>query len=122
MRNARRAQRLYVLWLIIFVTLCGVPSLTPGQTPSTTTPQSRSISPQTAPPSESTISTIHPEPEPSKPILETPRFFTRAADKGVFFRLSFNEELAGNPSGGIRQGFSASQYMIFGSDLDLRKL
>jgi len=122
MRNARRAQRVYVPWLITFVTLCSVPSWAVGQTPSTTTPQSRSISPQAAPPSESTMSTIHPEPEPSKPTLKTPRFFTRAADKGVFFRLSFNEELAGNPSGGIRQGFSASQYMIFGSDLDLRKL
>jgi hypothetical protein len=75
------------------------------------------------PPSEqSTIPSIHSEPESSKAILKTPPFLTRAADKGVFFRLSFNEELAGNPSGGIRQGFSASQYMIFGSDLDLQKL
>ena len=52
------------------------------------------------PPSEqSTIPSIHSEPESSKAILKTPPFLTRAADKGVFFRLSFNEELAGNPSG-----------------------
>ena len=46
MRNARRAQRVYVSWLITFATFCGVASLAAGQTPSTATPQSSTISPQ----------------------------------------------------------------------------
>jgi porin len=104
------------------VTLYFLPFLAVGQTPKTATPQLNTITPQTAPPSELSTAVIHPEAESSAPVLNTPIFFLNAAEKGIFFRLSFNEELAGNPSGGIRQGFTGSQYMTFGSDLDLHKL
>jgi porin len=110
------------VWVITLV-LYAVPASASGQAPSGTNPQSSTISPQTEPPSQQpTPPTIHSEPEASHPVLNTPPFFRKAAEKGVFFRLAFNEELAGNPSGGIRQGVSASQYMIFGSDLDLQTL
>jgi porin len=120
--SLQRVQWIPVLWAVTLVTLSVVPSPAAGQTPRTATPQSSTIQPQPEPPSEQSTTTIHPEPEPSGPILTAPTFFSKAAQKGVFFRLSFNEELAGNPSGGIRRGFSASQYMVFGSDLNLQQL
>jgi porin len=79
------------------------------------------ISVQPAPPSEQPP-TIHPEQEPSAGGLPAPDFFKRAAARGLFFQLAADEELATDPSGGIRQGITGSQYLTFGADLDLQRL
>ena len=50
------------------------------------------------------------------------RFFDKAAEEGVYFRAGFNEEIAGNVSGGLRKGVTASEYATVGMDLDLQKL
>ena len=65
---------------------------------------------------------IHTKPEPEKPILSLPDFFSHAARKGIYFHVFLNEELAANPSGGIDQGASASQYLTFGTGIDLEQL
>lgn len=49
-------------------------------------------------------------------------FINKAADEGVYFRGGFNEEIAGNVSGGLRKGVTASEYATVGMDLDLQKL
>lgn len=52
----------------------------------------------------------------------TKRFFKDAAEKGMYFRAGFNEEIAGNVSGGLRKGVTASEYATVGMDLDLQKM
>lgn len=49
-------------------------------------------------------------------------FFSSAARKGIYFHAFLNEELAANPGGGIDQGASASQYLTFGTGIDLERL
>lgn len=44
------------------------------------------------------------------------------AERGIYTRLLLNMELAANPSGGIDQGATASQYVVGGADFDLDKL
>ena len=44
------------------------------------------------------------------------------ADRGVYFKLLYNQEIAGNPSGGIKQGITTSQYLTGGADIDLEKM
>lgn len=44
------------------------------------------------------------------------------AERGIYTRLMLNMELAANPSGGIDQGATASQYVVGGADVDLDKL
>lgn len=65
---------------------------------------------------------IRSKPEPEKPILKLPDFFFEAARKGIYFHTFLNEELAANPSGGIDQGATASQYLTFGTGIDLERL
>jgi porin len=43
-------------------------------------------------------------------------------DKGIEFSLSYTTNLAGNPSGGLRQGFTYTDNIGFGVQLDLEKL
>jgi porin len=59
---------------------------------------------------------------PEKPIVVLPDFFSNAARKGIYFHTFLNEELAANPVGGIDQGASASQYLTFGTGIDLQRL
>jgi porin len=61
-----------------------------------------------------------PGPIIERPIMST--FFADAADRGIYFRLFLNEEIAANPAGGIDQGITASQYVTFGSDIDFERL
>ncbi|MBS1842076.1 MAG: carbohydrate porin [Acidobacteria bacterium] len=65
---------------------------------------------------------IRAKPEPEKPIVLLPKFFSQAARKGIYFHAFLNEELAANPSGGIDQGATASQYVTFGTGIDLERL
>lgn len=65
---------------------------------------------------------IHAKPEPEKPIVSLPDFFSQAARKGIYFHAFLNEELGANPSGGIDQGATASQYLTFGTGIDLERL
>lgn len=44
------------------------------------------------------------------------------AERGVYFKLLYNQEIAGNPSGGIKQGITTSQYLTGGADIDLDKM
>lgn len=44
------------------------------------------------------------------------------ADRGVYFNLLYSQEVAGNPSGGIKQGITTSQYLAGGADIDLDKM
>jgi porin len=44
------------------------------------------------------------------------------AERGIYTRLLLNMELAANPSGGIEQGATASQYVVGGVDVDLQKM
>lgn len=60
--------------------------------------------------------------EGSKATHEAPDLFDMAAEHGVYATVFLNEELAGNPSGGIRQGVAASQYVIFGPEFDFQRL
>jgi porin len=55
-------------------------------------------------------------------VIKTPDLFASAAEKGIYFTVFLNEEVAGNPLGGIRQGIAASQYVVFGPDLDMQRL
>jgi hypothetical protein len=80
--------------------LCVASSSSQAQT--TSNPSSQS------PPSTESPFLIHTKPEPEKPILSLPDFFSHAAEKGVYFHTFLNEELAANPSGGIDQGATAS--------------
>ena len=43
-------------------------------------------------------------------------------DKGVEFSSTYVTDLAGNPSGGLRQGFTYTDNIAFGTKLDLEKL
>lgn len=90
---------------------------------------SSSSQPQTAqnpssqsPPSTESVFLIHAKPEPEKPIVSLPDFFPHAARNGIYFHAFLNEELAANPSGGIDQGATASQYLTFGTGIDLERL
>lgn len=90
---------------------------------------SSSLQPQTtqnpssqSPPSTESPALILAKPEPEKPILTLPDFFSRAAHKGIYFHVFLNEELAANPRGGINRGASASQYLTFGTGIDLERL
>jgi porin len=94
--------------------LCAASSLLQPQT--TSKPSSQS------PPSAESLHLIHTKTEPEKPILSLPDFFARAAHRGIYFHTFLNEELAANPKGGINQGASASQYLTFGTGIDLQRL
>jgi porin len=50
-----------------------------------------------------------------------PGILSGLADHGLYFRLLYNQEVAGNPSGGIKQGATTSQYLAGGVDLDMEK-
>jgi porin len=75
-----------------------------------------------SPPSPETPLLIRSAPEPSAGIISLPGFFPNASRKGIYFHAFLNEELAANPSGGIDQGATASQYVTFGMGIDLEKL
>jgi porin len=99
---------------IVAAILCAASSSLQPQT--TTNPSSQS------PPSTESQVLIHAKHEPEKPILSLPEFFAHAAQKGIYFHTFLNEELAANPRGGINQGASASQYLTFGTGIDLQRL
>jgi porin len=61
-------------------------------------------------------------PQPINEQVLRSTFFADAADKGIYFRLFLNEEIAANPAGGIDQGITASQYVTFGTDIDFERL
>lgn len=94
--------------------LCAASSSLQPQT--TTNPSSQS------PPSPESPVLIHTEPVQEKAIVTLPDFFANAARKGIYFHAFLNEELAANPRGGIDQGASASQYLTFGTGIDLQRL
>ena len=96
---------------IAAIILCAASSSSQSQT--TSNPSSQS------PPSTESSFLIHTKPEPEKPIVSLPDFFSHAARKGIYFHMFLNEELAANPSGGIDQGATASQYLTFGTGIDL---
>lgn len=85
-------------------------------------PQTTSNPSGQSPPSAETPLLIRSESEPSQGIISLPSFFADAARKGVYFHAFLNEELAANPSGGIDQGATASQYLTFGVGIDLDQL
>lgn len=62
------------------------------------------------------------QPAATATATEVPGFLVRAADSGVYFRAFFNQEIAGNTSGGIDQGITSSQYVLGGMDVDLEKV
>jgi porin len=92
------------------------PSQSPPSTESSSNPSSQS------PPAGQSWFLIRTKPEPEKPIVTLPDFFARTAQKGFYFHVFLNEELAANPSGGIDQGATASQYLTFGTGIDLEQL
>jgi porin len=85
-------------------------------------PQTTSNPSGQSPPSPEIPLLIHSESEPSVGIISLPSFFADAARKGIYFHTFLNEELAANPSGGIDQGATASQYLTFGVGIDLERL
>jgi hypothetical protein len=85
-------------------------------------PQATSNPSSQSPPSTESSVLIHAQPVVERPILSLPDFFAHAAHKGIYFHVFVNEELAANPRGGIDQGASASQYLTFGTGIDLQRL
>jgi porin len=85
-------------------------------------PQATSNPSSQSPPSTESPVLIHAQPVVERPILSLPDFFAHAAHKGIYFHVFVNEELAANPRGGIDQGASASQYLTFGTGIDLQRL
>ncbi len=115
-------------WAIVGTILCAASYAAQPQTTSnpssqspTSTESSSNPSTQSPPSAESPV-LIHTKPEPEKPIVSLPDFFSHVAKKGIYFHVFLNEELAGNPSGGIDQGATASQYLTFGTGIDLERL
>lgn len=113
-RLSRFGFRRPVRCAIAATILCAASSSSQSQT--TSNPSSQS------PPSTESSFLIHTKPEPEKPIVSLPEFFSHAAEKGIYFHAFLNEELAANPSGGIDQGATASQYLTFGTGIDLERL
>ncbi len=117
-----------VRWAIAATILCAASSSSQPQTtsnpstPSSPSTESSSNPSSQSPPSAESSFLIHAKPQPEKPILSLPDFFSHAAEKGIYFHVFLNEELAANPSGGIDQGASASQYLTFGTGIDLERL
>ncbi|MDZ4742054.1 MAG: carbohydrate porin [Verrucomicrobiota bacterium] len=44
------------------------------------------------------------------------------ADKGITFNINYTTDLAGNPTGGMSQGFTYTDNSYFGMDIDFEKL
>ena len=127
-RLSRFRFRRLVRCAIAATILCAASSSSHPQTPSNPSSQSppsteSSSNPSSqSPPSGQSSYLINTKPKPEKPILTLPDFFSHAAQKGIYFHVFLNEELAANPSGGIDQGASASQYLTFGTGIDLGQL
>lgn len=113
-RLSRLCFRWPVRYAIAAIILCAASCSLQSQT--TSNPSSQS------PPSTESPVLIHTESVPEKPIVVLPDFFSNAARKGIYFHTFLNEELAANPVGGIDQGASASQYLTFGTGIDLQRL